>query len=344
MKNNLFYYATKELSQDAFICWLMSYAMKDAKKDDALRSCAIDFIKEFVPNLKDNKPDSIYVSDIKHQDNRIDATITVNSKHIIIIEDKTYTKEHGEQLNTYVEKINKTKGDKTLNLVYYKTGFQGDYSKVIGAKYQICDREKIDNILKPYASKTSNQIFLDYYEFIDEFNKASKAYDAIPVAQWNTRQINGFYKYLLDSMFFERKGFKSNYGYVPNQGGGFYAMWIFNETFKTYPGTNQDYELYLQLEYVKKSLKICYKISIDTVKGTPYEVELKQIRDFSTCGNDKKNNEKYALEKYGFIKPERFGSGKTMTLGVYSAAITTFNDAIEALENAIKSFVVITKI
>ena len=29
MKNNIFSYATGELSQDAFICWLMSYAMKN---------------------------------------------------------------------------------------------------------------------------------------------------------------------------------------------------------------------------------------------------------------------------------------------------------------------------
>ena len=40
LKNNLFTYATKELSQDAFLCWLASYALEDAEPDDALRSCA----------------------------------------------------------------------------------------------------------------------------------------------------------------------------------------------------------------------------------------------------------------------------------------------------------------
>lgn len=32
LKNNLFEYATSELSQDAFICWLASYAHEEAEK------------------------------------------------------------------------------------------------------------------------------------------------------------------------------------------------------------------------------------------------------------------------------------------------------------------------
>ena len=37
LKNNLFEYATSELSQDAFICWLASYAHEEAEKDAALK-------------------------------------------------------------------------------------------------------------------------------------------------------------------------------------------------------------------------------------------------------------------------------------------------------------------
>ena len=29
LKNNLFNYATSELSQDAFLCWLASYALEE---------------------------------------------------------------------------------------------------------------------------------------------------------------------------------------------------------------------------------------------------------------------------------------------------------------------------
>ena len=38
LKNNLFEYATSELSQDAFICWLASYAHEEAEKDAALKN------------------------------------------------------------------------------------------------------------------------------------------------------------------------------------------------------------------------------------------------------------------------------------------------------------------
>ena len=55
MKNNIFSYATGELSQDAFICWLMSYAMKDAENDTALRMCAHDFLGQFIPELSCEK-------------------------------------------------------------------------------------------------------------------------------------------------------------------------------------------------------------------------------------------------------------------------------------------------
>lgn len=49
MKNNLFQYATKELSQDAFICWLCSFALEDAKKDDMeLVMCAKELICKFL--------------------------------------------------------------------------------------------------------------------------------------------------------------------------------------------------------------------------------------------------------------------------------------------------------
>ena len=52
-KNNLFAYATSELSQDAFIAWLMSFAMKEFEgKDVLLTKCAREVIKIFYPAMK----------------------------------------------------------------------------------------------------------------------------------------------------------------------------------------------------------------------------------------------------------------------------------------------------
>ena len=47
-RNNLFNYATKELSQDAFICWLLAFAMTDHEHEDlALAACAREILAHF---------------------------------------------------------------------------------------------------------------------------------------------------------------------------------------------------------------------------------------------------------------------------------------------------------
>ncbi|NLY79687.1 MAG: hypothetical protein GX072_07305, partial [Lysinibacillus sp.] len=44
---NLFQFATSELSQDAFLCWLMSWAQKDFQSiDETMQKIAVNFISE----------------------------------------------------------------------------------------------------------------------------------------------------------------------------------------------------------------------------------------------------------------------------------------------------------
>ena len=50
-KPNLFNYATSELSQDAFLAWLIQWADKDNKKNDSyLNACAVSFVQELLGN------------------------------------------------------------------------------------------------------------------------------------------------------------------------------------------------------------------------------------------------------------------------------------------------------
>ena len=107
LKNNLFTYATKELSQDAFLCWLASYALEDAEPDDALRSCAREMLELFVPELK-GRPFTL--QDVERQAGHIDVLLTAElagTTYKIIVEDKTYTREHSKQLMRYKEEIQK---------------------------------------------------------------------------------------------------------------------------------------------------------------------------------------------------------------------------------------------
>ena len=86
MKNtNLFKYATSELSQDAFLCWLFSHATKESwNVDPVIRNCAIDFLEEILVSKDFSWSESSYVSEIKKQYKNIDVLIRIDDIYIII--------------------------------------------------------------------------------------------------------------------------------------------------------------------------------------------------------------------------------------------------------------------
>ena len=110
IKNNLFNYATSELSQDAFICYLASFAYKNANKDSALTECARNLFHLFVPEID---TEDVVLEKIEQQfslgkNGRIDVLFTAQSKgknYKIIIEDKTFTGDYKGQLINYKDGI-----------------------------------------------------------------------------------------------------------------------------------------------------------------------------------------------------------------------------------------------
>ena len=328
MKNNIFFYATKELSQDAFICWLMSYAMKNAKKDEGLCQCAKDLIRQFVGNECCNE---LWVTNIQRQYKSIDVLITVNDRYLILIEDKTYTNEHDDQLARYKAILEEDFPKKIKKCVFWKIGFQSDISNIIENGYLLFERYLILNTLEKYSSKTNNQIFLDYYEFIKELDYEISLFKELPVIEWKWQQINGFYDYIKKHQNLLDSSFKFNYGYVANQSGGFYGMWISNETYRRV--YENEYELYLQIEFVNGQINICYKASAwknsQKINGNIRSVLL---------GFEENGKWIDIAKKYKFNKPSRYGSGKTVTLGVYDSNPVDYKKAIDSLKKAINSF------
>lgn len=101
IKNNLFYYATSELSQDAIICYIMSFAMeKNKNANKEIYNIASELI-----NLMGINNEEITVTAIKKQYRNIDVLIEVNEKYNIIIEDKTFTSQHSDQINRYKQAL-----------------------------------------------------------------------------------------------------------------------------------------------------------------------------------------------------------------------------------------------
>jgi len=168
-RNNIFNFATSELSQDAFICWCLNWLNYE---DSELRALAVDLLKEFgEEDVSDNQ--EIF---IKRQFKKIDILVVFKElNRVYIIEDKVNSSERKKQLEEYEEKINKLDENEKKNLridgnlevktVYFKTGFHFSPDKNVKAN-KIITGEIFKEILEKYRNKS--EILDSYYEYLVE--------------------------------------------------------------------------------------------------------------------------------------------------------------------------------
>lgn len=172
---NLFNYATKELSQDAFLCWALEWANTDGDKMcDFTNALLQSFINESSYKNKISLSEIENV-ELKRQYKNIDVLILLHLKNKkvlpIIIEDKVNTSEHSNQLCRYREKIVNEKFEEPI-CIYYKTGYIFELnSHIQNCKYIIFDKKKMINIMKKFEDDKMNLLFCDYYEHL--INKKS---------------------------------------------------------------------------------------------------------------------------------------------------------------------------
>jgi hypothetical protein len=316
LKNNLFRYATSELSQDAFLCWLLSFALERAKPDRALQACAKELLELFVPALKGRL---FVLTDVERQSGHVDVLLTVVSgsqTYKVIVEDKTFTGEHDNQLQRYLTQLQACWPECVVCGVYYKMGFQSDLSAVRAAGYQIVTRAQMLKLMAGYADQTKSEIFLDYYAWWNEYHQQTLRYRELPLDQWNSEQIFGFYDDLQTSGFAESRHVWMGYDYVANKKGGFDGLWT---------GLQDDHvkilgiscALYLQIEpewnaeLGERVFPIRLKLSLEPAEGQ--QVSAGKIRNrviYDEAG-------RYYLTDFRFQRPKRLGSGMHMSIGEY---------------------------
>jgi hypothetical protein len=196
MKNepNIFDFATGELSQDAFICWLLNWLdynenheLKDAARKFILLLCKINHPSAENITLKSiGKLLPIGKRNILQQHGNMDIFFAVeinNESTEFIIEDKTNTFPHSNQLKKYVDFVLSDQVKKnyksTVVKIYYKTGyiFEEDKNKCAFINEQtIEEREKYNfgildcnNIYKFLIDiETDNLIFKSYRDYISK--------------------------------------------------------------------------------------------------------------------------------------------------------------------------------
>jgi hypothetical protein len=291
MRPNIFEISTKELTQDAFITWLIKWAdPSNNKYDTNLHKCGIDFVKYLIKK-QFNEDIEINKVEAGRQRKNIDIWADVNEKYFIIIEDKIFASEHSNQLERYRETAIEWYKDNHRELVYIylKTGTEAKSSlKIVSEKgFSIIERLELINFFKRYRIK--NNIFIDFVKKINRLEKVENAYDSKKIKLWDWNCWIGFYHFL------DTKLEIADWRYVANPSGGFLGIWWHFLKWK-------DYNVYIQIEQGN----LCFKI------GEVYE-NRKDVRDEWFNILMKKS---YKKNRNEINKPIRFGNGTYMTVAI----------------------------
>ena len=158
-RNNIFNFATSELSQDAFICWCLNWLNY---KDSELRDLAVDLLKAFGEESISDNQEII----IKRQFKKVDILVVLKElNRVYIIEDKVNSSERKDQIGKYKNEIGKEYKNSEIKTVYFKTGFHFSPDKNVKVN-KIITGKIFKEILKKYRNKS--EILDSYYEYLVE--------------------------------------------------------------------------------------------------------------------------------------------------------------------------------
>jgi hypothetical protein len=297
-KPNLFEFATSELSQDAFICWLLSWAAPCYKSTHSqLNACACDFLRECFLKHGTGFPAEIQSVSVSRQHENIDVLCVVNGTFAVLIEDKTHTSQHSDQLERYFAGV-RNRGFAVDNIlaIYLKTRDQSDYGPVTLAGYQPFLRGDLLAILNRYEAVESD-IFQDFRACLNSIEREVNSFRELPLNQWSWNSWIGFYGEM-------KKAFPDgNWDYVANPSGGFLGFWF-----------SWHHNAYLQMEQEK----FCFKIEVEGREEQPTERQNWHdvIMAAGTAAGIK------------LRKPDRFGLGTWMTVCVLDEEYRQTKDGV----------------
>jgi hypothetical protein len=298
MAPNLFQYATKELSQDAFICWLLAWADQECKKEDeTLHALSVSVVNELlemhgVPPLGEPKPVKIYRQYI-----RADIVAEVADNFVFLIEDKVFAGLHGDQLVRYRQDIEQKFKHKRVLPIFLKTGDQSSYKDVEQAGYKLLLRRQFLGLLQPWRDRVSNAIFRDFLANLELRETKIESYSTVPVSVWTGEWDPwiGFYKLLQRELSGEVE-----WDYVSNASGGFLGAWWYSKEWADHDG--KLHEVYLQIEQGP----LCFKIAIKEEGADKADLRARWREQLATKARE---------IGIAVPKPARMGVGWTMTVG-----------------------------
>ncbi len=219
-ETNLFRWAPSELSQDAFICWLLSWADRDnASKNLAIHRAGLTFLNALLQSSGQAAVSSETVV-VHKQLASTDIAAEIGTDCVLMIEDKTNTAEHGDQLDRYIVALQAYFPGRTILPVFCKTGDQSGYQNARAAGYALFLRRDFLRALREIkAAAFDNDIFDDFLALLEFREKATQSYLHSQIGEWSHFAWQGFFLNLQEAL----PGVE--WGYVPNARGGFMGAW-----------------------------------------------------------------------------------------------------------------------
>lgn len=302
MKPNIFEIATKELSQDAFITWLLMWADDSYKNlDEDLHQCGKEFVSTLIKNQYPNFSESINKVKAKRQKQKIDVWAEVNDKYLIIIEDKIDGGQHSDQLKRYKEIAEKWCQEHNKEkpiCIYLKTGNEckANLEKIEEKGYSIFSRKDFIDLFNRFG-QIKNNIFVDFKERMLQIEEITNSYKNKKISEWKYFEWQGLYQVIEEKMGI------GNWEYQKAMG-RFWKYWF------NIDGRAGDYPLYIQLE----QNKLCFKVStsLDDNIGILDENRKEVRKDFCDKLIEKAKQKGYNE----IVKPKFVRVGERMTFAI----------------------------
>lgn len=324
-KPNLFNFATKELSLDAVVAWLIQWA-DDRYAGDNDKEGLHELGRVFVRGLLSKHgvaPPECIETRILTQDKNIDVLARVGPKHVLLIEDKTEGKSSDGQLKKYYRQV--VEGQTGLGQVqkewiypiFLKTGNQSmEKDRLIETAvdglhrpYRVFNRRDLLDVLDSYEGTNSTVLeFREYQAAWEADTNGFSTWSENERNDWSWDSWRGFFRHL--DRHVRRSGGWSDWEYVSNRRGGFMGFWWnFNQL-----DTGGD--MYLQLEVVvhrREQQKLCFKVgSVEKARQSEQKWE----------------SHGWVIEAGGgrVVKPDYMRVGDSMTVGHWNGEWLEFRD------------------
>ena len=307
MKNNIFSYATSELSQDAVICWLLSWSSIQCKdKDFHLHTVGKAFLDHLLSKWN-IKIDVVQTIEIHRQLYNIDVIADINNSITLVIEDKIGTNSHSNQLQRYEDAIETNCKNQLIAYIYLKIHDFLPEDDLQKSSFKIFTRSDMLDVFATLP-KSNNYLLDSFHEHLLTLENKACAYQSSKINDWTWHAIQKFYS-ILNIAYPDLKG-----SYVANPRGGFLGCWWSFNGF-------MNAEVFLQMETTitnPVTTTLCFKIAdasedvreiwlnrlIDTAQRDKISIEITPRRKGMYMTVAKLSGDCRATDKEGVINIE----------------------------------------